>query len=672
MLNTRSRSALTQLRTRLTSRFGARSALLALASTAAMGCERGDPNTCEYWTARIGITHKERTVIEKLGKMKCTTEAPALIEFYPKALYRTEITKTLEGFGNIDKTLRPKVMPVIRHALKDREASPLAAQIVKSWQLREAVPDVEELIRSYSNPSARENLVNTLLAFMKPQEIVETLVFLVGEDPTTQGIQVNQLAADKLKQIDWKAVKPEVRKDAIDRLIMALFMVDAQGQTSYQAAREALGAIGPEAGPALVQALDGKHDRLTQTAETYGIPRWQHRDGPELVEVLWDVGNKDSAVAVINSMARAGNRMPPEVALLPPEKQQRWSDTNSNRMVMGSFILAFLRNDDVIPKAKDILLRPQPWVHQFMHTGNALALMGTTASRTALFDIFDLLGQRKNVLNQANLMTAMTLALTPDLLPRYEAVAITEPTDEALKAATQELRDAAKDALPYSYYLTVKNCGADPACYVKLLEAEKGKLEGLRNAISDAIGAVEKSNIEYGDKVKPLREEFQEKSKKLDELRPIVTSEEMKASKDKAQQEAFEKARVEYNAIIERMEVIQKERSALNEQITKGPRDALLAIQNRFYGLEKAVITLASIDGVDHDTLYPLVVDLFKESSPTSYLQFRQWAFVYIERFATPARKQLLTDLQKTESMNPMAQYFSLRLSHLLKRLDRT
>jgi hypothetical protein len=128
------------------------------------------------------------------------TEAPALIDFYPKALYRTEITKTLEGFGNIDKTLRPKVMPVIRQALKDREASPLAAQIVKSWQLREAVPDVEELIRSFSNPSARENLVNTLLAFMKPQEIVETLVFLVGEDPTTQGIQVNQLAADKLKQ----------------------------------------------------------------------------------------------------------------------------------------------------------------------------------------------------------------------------------------------------------------------------------------------------------------------------------------------------------------------------------------------------------------------------------------------------------------------------------------
>lgn len=650
------------------------SAVLLTASLFGIGCDRGDPLSCGYWTERLPTTHKEQLAIEKLGKLKCSTEAKALVAFYDKALYRAEIVKTLEGFGNIDPKVRPDVVPVIRKALRDREGSPIAAQLIKNWQLKETKDDVDEIIRSNANPAARENLVNTLLAFLKPDEIVKTLVFVVGEDPTTQGVQVNQLAADKLSQVNWTKVEPALKKEAIDRLIMGLFMKDANNGTSYQAAREALGHIGPEAGPALVLALNGKHELLNRTAETYGIPRWQHRDGPELVEVLWDVGDPNSAEAVINSVARAGNRMPPEVAMLKNDQQSKWNEVNSNRMVMSQFILAYLKNDVVIPKAKDILLRPKPWVTQFLFTANALALMGTPASTTALFDVFDVMGTQKNTDSQATLVTAMTLGLTPALLPRYEASVYAlpvpaNPEDRFAADKKATLEEKAQEALPLAYYTTVKECGSDPNCYITRLSADKGKLGEVRKLVDEASSGVEKARIALGEKVKPLVKEFQELGKKLDEFQVILDK--FKESKIKAEKDQYNATVDLYNPTVDRMKAIREERSKLAEETMKAPNDALKAIQLRYYGIEKAVIALSSLDGVDHDKVFPLVVELFKEASPVSYLQFRQWAFVYLERFATPARKALLEDLYRSEKISPMAQYFALRLHHLLARIDR-
>ncbi len=654
----------------------ARALLTCFAAILALGCNRGDPSSCGYWTERLSTDHKEKMAIEKLGKLKCTSEVKALVTFYPNALYRAEIVKTLEGFGNIDKTKRPEVLPVIKQALRDREAGPLAAQLVRSWAVKEAVKDVEELIQSNNNPGARENLLSTLLSFVTPQEILNTLIFLVAADPTTQGVQVNQQAAERLSKLDWSKVDEETKKTAIDRLIMGLFMVDAAGTTSYQAAREALGAIGAASGASLIEALNGKHALLNKTAETYGIPRWQHRDGPELVEVLWDVGDPNSAVAVIKSMARSGNQMPPEVALLPSDKQQKWSNTNSNRMVMGSFILAFLRNNAVLDEAKKILLRPQPWVHQFMQTGNALALMGTPEAQTALFDVLDTLGAQKNVMNQANLLTAVTLALTPDFLARYEATAVTEPTDEAKKQETAEIREASAEALPNSYYLTVKNCVAknlapDQAwtCYADNLKAAKGRFTVIRDEVDAAINAMAKAHQELGDKVKPLREEYETLSKRLrTELKPIIET--MKDSKKKEEVEKFNATVDEFNKGIERLEIIQKERTRIAEEVLTQPKATLKEKQLAFYSIEKSVITLAHL-GAANDETYQLVLDLFRESPPTSFLQFRQWAFVYIERFATKERKAALEALLALEKSNPMAQYFVLRLQHLVKRIDR-
>ena len=644
---------------------------LALLLVVLGACSRGDPSKCSYWSDLLDTDNKETEAIKKLGDMKCDSEIDKLAARFSKSLYRADILKTLQGFGGNGPTteaslleIRAKVAPVVRAALKDREASGVATQLVQDWQIKDAVKDIEALMVSPQNPGARADFLETLLSFTKPQDIVKTLVYLVGEDPTTQGVAVNQRAATELSKIDWGKVAPEVKKEAIDRLITAFFMKDANGDSCYQAARAAVDAIGPEAGPALVEALRGKHALLNQVAQTYAIPKWQHRDGPQLVEVLWDVGDKTSAPAIIESMARAGAKMPPEVALLEPKKQQEWQDTNSNRMVVGALVLAFLRNNDVIPKAKDVLLRKQPWAVQFLQTANALAFMGTKEATAALFDVFHVLLARGDTENAANLVTAMSLGLTPEFLAQYQT--------DVVAAKEEMIKETATDPHANAYFSIVSTCKAELACYTKMLQDELPKLGDLYKELSEAIKKINDMQTKIGEDKKPVRKEFTELKAQIEKYQKIIEDfkKDPKAAKEKARIEEYNKAVGEFNGLVDKHEILVKKFEELDKQI-EAPTAAARGLQTRFFGLAKVVLTLAALDGAEKDEVFDLVTDVFHKSNPMQYGDFRQQAFMYIERFSTPARLEKVKKLREAEAATAGAQYYVLRLQFLIARLER-
>ncbi len=654
--------------------------VLSLASFFSVACNRGDPKSCAYWVVKLENPSKEKESIDKLGELKCEEQIDVLAKQFEKSIFRLEIVKVLQGFGKNEKSI-----PVIRRALRDREASSTAARLVSEWQIKEAVPDIETIIKSPQNPGGRGSMLETLLGFVKPQDIVKTLIFLVGEDPTTQGANVNQDAAKRLQDIDWTKVDAETRKEAVDRLVTALFMKDAGGVSSYQAARAALGAIGPEAGPALVQAVRGKHAQLNQVGETYGLPQWELRDGPELIEVLWDVGDKEAALAIMESVARTGSQLPPELEAAPADRKEKWGEVNQNRMVVAAFSLAYLRNPAILPKAKETLLRPKPWVHQFMQTGNALGLMGMKEATEALFDVFGKLGERKDEGNQGNLVMAMAIGLLPDFLARYESEVVNhkpppvkdEKGNEKPAPEDDSIRESARQPLALAYYKTVKQCGKDVGCYTKFLEAKKGKLNDIKKSLGDAVMKLNKKQEALTEKKKPVNEKI--RALKKDRAASVEKALAMKKKSDETKKPLSKEEIDEFNKLVEDAEAKEKEMNPLFDELKKFDEEAKpeeKAVEDEqvnYYGLEKTVLTLAALDGVDHDAVFPIVLDIFHEADPAQFQQFRQWAFVYIERFATPARRALLEKLLESEKQikNPAVSYFVFRLQYLLNRLKR-
>ena len=181
----------------------------------------------------------------------------------------------------------------------------------------------------------------TLIRRITDIDVIETLIWTVGQDPALQRVETNQYAAEMLEYVDWIALRSHERyaalvDEATQNLIKALFAKDNRGNAAQLQARLALRSIGPIAAPRLMEAFEGKNQELSRFIEVRGLPEWKTNMGPELVEMLWDVGNRDASKILMCAIGRSLDP-PPDVARLEPDDRTEWNQANNNRLTTTAF-----------------------------------------------------------------------------------------------------------------------------------------------------------------------------------------------------------------------------------------------------------------------------------------------------------------------------------------------
>ncbi|MFT5432842.1 MAG: hypothetical protein ACI9OJ_003546 [Myxococcota bacterium] len=678
------------------------------------GCFGEDANTCEYWGKQLEKNKREKEAIEKLGEMDCKEHIALLAEkFSGGSLYRRQILATAKTLGKSDKAEE-----IVRSALTDKEVGPLAIRMAVEWKTANIASDLSKMIRKQVNASTRLQALEALVSLNGAETALDVLIWVVGEEPTLQGVETNIYAAKQLAGIKWKEVEEEKATHAAKQLIRALFMTNAKGQSAQMDARLALRAIGPAATEPILGAFKGVNKDLNEFAEIRGLPKWKYTQGHQLVEMLWDVGDKRASPVLMEAIGIPLDPPPPDVARLSEEGQREWKMANSNRLSTTALTVGALANDDAIRFATALLKRKNPPADasQFVNAGLGLALMGTPKSREALWELFegddetiekkrarvkelkDLVGKEKDEekkktlmkehdgliddvnaieARKANYVTNLAIGLGPEHAKKFKTA--------VLDVTKGPLAESSKAPIPVGYYSVVEKCGSDADCYVKLVEDRKGSYKEIPTGIQNALKTLTEESKKMKDVVKPITARVKAKKTevkaKLDEVLALKAKIE-ELQKDKAalkKQEKEYKVWVTsfndgldvYNKLREETEAIYKERNAALEgldKFKKGVEEAYTAL----YGAEKAILMLGTLPGAA-DKVVPLIVSVFPEADGQVFQQFRQWSVITLEHHADKDDLAGLEALLKIESQDgARTTFWSLRLKSLIERVQRS
>ncbi len=546
--------------------------------------------------------------------------------------------------------------------------------------------------------------------------LIDTLLWVVGQEPTLQGVDTNQWAADRLAEVKWKDVEPEKATEVAQNLVKALFMKDAKGNSAQINARFALRTIGSPAVEPILTAFQGVNKELNEFAEIRGLPRWRYTQGHELVEMLWDVGDKRASPALMKAIGIPLDPPPPDVARLPEEQRTEWKQANSNRLTTTALTVGALPNDDAVKYAVELLKRknPPPDASQFVQAGLGLALMGTDASRAALWKLFEEGGElealraeikamrekcegmakgeakttcqqehdakidEKNTIEatRANFITNLAVGLSHGEIGKFEK--------QVMGIEKGAIKDSANQPLPRAYFQVVKDCGSKYACYTGKLEELKGKLNDIPKAIQEAQKTLQTETRRIKEKVKPITAKIKEENKKIREKQKAIMEvrkkiEEIDKKKKPTKAELEERNKMvdvfntgldEFNAMREAVGKVYEERNKALEELDpfKAAVDKEL---EKIHRIEKVALVFGTRpEGADHlDTL----IDLFEEAKLPQFTQFRQWAMISMEHLAAKQHLPKLEALVASErgEDGTKTTFWTLRLDSLINRVKR-
>ena len=551
---------------------------------------------------------------------------------------------------------------------------------------------------------------------IKNESLIKTLIWVVGEEPTLQGVDCNTYAADRLKEVPWKEMDNELTVAAAQNLVKALFMTDARSHSAQINARFALRAIGSPAVDPILTAFKGINKELNEFAEVRGLPKWRYTQGHELVEMLWDVGDRRASPALMEAIGIPLDPPPPDVARLPEDQRVEWQTANQNRLTTTALTVGALPNDDAVRYAVALLKRktPPPEATQFVQAGLGLALMGTKKSREALWQLFNEGGdvdvmrarvtelkalvdkesdaEKKKTLmkehdttidtingiqdRQANYVINLAVGLGPEHLDDFQK--------KVFDVEKGPIAEASKQALPLAYFNVVKTCKANAKCYGDRLAVQKGKLKDVPDAIMAAQQGVLDRKKAMKEEIKPFNDELKEANKlikaKLDEImavkKQIADIDELSAAEKKKQNDkrntliqTFNDGLDAYNAKRDGLKTIHDKRNKVIDTLAPFETKVTDAL-GKVHELEKAVLTLGTFE--DGESQVGMLVDLFIEAEHPTFTQFRQWALISLEHLATKKSVADLERLLAAESKDgERSTFWTLRLESLISRVKR-
>ncbi|MFT7622738.1 MAG: hypothetical protein ACI9WU_001913 [Myxococcota bacterium] len=546
--------------------------------------------------------------------------------------------------------------------------------------------------------------------------LIDTLSWVVGQEPTLQGVDTNQWAADRLREVEWKTIDDAKATEVAQNLVKALFMRDAKGNSAQINARFALRVIGPPAVEPILTAFQGINKELNEFAEIRGLPRWKYTQGHELVEMLWDVGDKRASPALMKAMGIPLNPPPPDVARLPEDQRTEWKTANSNRLTTTALTVGSLPNDDAVKYAVELLKRknPPPEVTQFVQAGLGLALMGTDASRAAMWQLFeeggDLEALRTEIkalrescekmpkgekqtacmrdhdtkidtrtgleTTRANFITNLAVGLSTNEVSKFEK--------QVAALEKGPIAEAGKQPLPRAYFQVVKDCGKKFDCYSSKLTALSGKLDEIPKAIEKAQKTVITEKARVAEKAKPItvrikaaNKGIKAKLKLIMDTKKQIEAVDAKKKPEKAELEArnkhveaFNTGLDEYNAMREAIDKIYLERNEVLKELAPF-NDAVRKEMEKIHQIEKVALVIGNNpEGAAH---LKTLLGLFAEAKHPAFTQFRQWSMISIEHLADKQHVEDLEDLlaiEKGEDGNRTT-FWTLRLDSIVQRVKR-
>jgi HEAT repeat protein len=411
-----------------------------------LSCRTGSPKSCSAWIKKLHNPARARDAIRNLGDLKCKEGLSALESLIDEGQYISEI------LGAVKQINEPRAsVSILRKSLASLESGPTAASIIEDWKLADLKNDLVEILKSEKNPKLKKPVLKALLAMEDYAPYEDLFIKLLTDDPNTQGIGVNILAAEALGKL--RSAK------AIESLIIGLFVQTQKGEKMYVPCRKAMVNIGAPAVEPLISTLKGNNEKLAAYAKKIGLYDWQWIDGPEIVQVLSDIRDPRIVVPLVEAMGKS---------LEPPSGDDRvlevWKVTEQNRITMSMLALANVGDDVIVPKAVEIITTANNDAKQRLDTASTLALIGTTKSVNALFDIYK---KEKDDRFKSPLLLPLAIALDNAHYKDFVAMTSKEKSPlikerlEGNEPESVEVRD---------HISVVKECEANADCYLKKFE----------------------------------------------------------------------------------------------------------------------------------------------------------------------------------------------------------
>ena len=450
--------------------------LLVLSLTA---CDQEDPTQCDYWVKRLANPSKAREALQQVGMMKCSEAGETLKTMFDEGRNRTEILAAAEQFE--DKTV---VVDLLKKALRIKDISKSAANMIGDMKLVAAKPVLEEVLASGRNAEVRGAGLKALLSMTDdPANIEGILLKVLQADPSIQGAEATKTAAEALGE--FRSEK------AIPHLIVSLFAgtTDPSLVSIYRTVRAALANIGAPAAKPLADALNGTYKPLNDYIQMKQIPTWKWQWGPRLVEVLGDIRNEAGAAPIAEKvLARdsygiwAGLSDDQRDENNPTYEKLRkdWSREVSKGFLMSALSLGRIGSDNGVEKLASIVPnQPRRDWSQRTNAALALSLIGTDKAVDALIDAF-----QKEELSEgkANLLGFLGMAVGPKQMKKGWGPIEAELKDRAKrvsrkKAITQyqaylhaKINEPGAGERIRSHVEVVKDCEENTGCYINKLK----------------------------------------------------------------------------------------------------------------------------------------------------------------------------------------------------------
>ena len=450
-----------------------------LLSFSMTGCEGEDPTQCSYWVKRLSNPSKAREALQQVGMMKCVEAGDTLKTMFDEGRNRTEVLAAAQSFD--DKTV---VVDLLKKALRIKDISKNAANMIADMKLVEAKPILEQVLTSGRNAEVRGPGLKALLSMTENKADIEGILLkILAADPAIQGAEATKLAAESLGEIRSEKAIPD--------LIKLLFAgtTDPSLISIYRSVRASLAAIGTPAAKPVADALNGSYQPLNDYIQMKQIPTWKWQWGPRLVEVLGDLRDEAGAAPIAEKvLARdsygiwAGLSDEQRDEGNPTYEKLRgdWNKEVSKGFLMSALSLGRIGSDNGVEKLASIIPnQPRRDWSQRTNAALALSLIGTDKAVNALIDAFE-----KEELSEgkANLLGFLSMAIGPtqlkrgwgpiekELADRAKRISRKKPITQFQAYLDAKLKEPGAGDRIRAHVKVVQDCEENTGCYINKLK----------------------------------------------------------------------------------------------------------------------------------------------------------------------------------------------------------
>ncbi len=400
----------------------------------ANGCEKADPNSSAYWIQKIG-TEDRRQAIQKLGEMKAQDAVQPLMEAYKENRHRAQIITALSQIG--DKAATPTMLEALKDTTEPKSGQLAAATLLDWGEVNHADVFVPVLSNKATPKETLYGVLKILAESPDPRATSVLLEILTG-DPDLQPITLNGLAAEAL----GKLKEPK----AIDGLISCLWLDDHLGRNEVPNCRLALNRIGPQAVPALIQALERKNRGVEKRAHKFKFDKGGLIEA-KAAEVLIDFAPAEAVEPLLAALKRT-ETMPVEFQQ-KPDKANAFVMSGVQKVISISTALAAIGDERAVEPLLAIAGSKELALEHKMAATQQLAFLGSTKALPGLIKLLDDEPHQNDPVSQGfriQLALAVTNLLdgsSADLMKKVEAK-LKAIRDKMPKYAADKKPDVAK------------------------------------------------------------------------------------------------------------------------------------------------------------------------------------------------------------------------------------